>query len=124
MWRPGGDTGPADAADAWLAEHEPTGGTALATSAEPPRAGADVPDATAGTPQHGWRDDPTAPPTTGLLLRHGQTALSVQLRFSGIGDPPLTDYGRASGGRCGHPAGRQRGDGGGQQPAAAGTRDR
>ena len=42
----------------------------------------------------GWQDDPT-PPTTTLLLRHGQTALSVQKRFSGIGDQPLTDAGRA-----------------------------
>jgi probable phosphoglycerate mutase len=30
-----------------------------------------------------------------FLLRHGQTALSVDRRFSGAGDPPLTDVGRA-----------------------------
>jgi probable phosphoglycerate mutase len=29
-----------------------------------------------------------------VLLRHGQTALSIERRFSGIGDPKLTDLGR------------------------------
>jgi broad specificity phosphatase PhoE len=33
-------------------------------------------------------------PTRLLLLRHGQTELSVQNRFSGRGDLPLTDLGR------------------------------
>ena len=42
----------------------------------------------------GWQD-PAAPPTTTLLLRHGQTALSVEKRFSGVGDPELTEVGRA-----------------------------
>jgi ribonuclease H / adenosylcobalamin/alpha-ribazole phosphatase len=32
-------------------------------------------------------------PTTTLLLRHGQTALSAQRRFAGRGDIPLTDLG-------------------------------
>jgi broad specificity phosphatase PhoE/ribonuclease HI len=32
-------------------------------------------------------------PTALLLLRHAQTALSVERRFSGAGDPPLTEYG-------------------------------
>jgi ribonuclease H / adenosylcobalamin/alpha-ribazole phosphatase len=32
--------------------------------------------------------------TTTLLLRHGQTALSVDRRFAGRGDVPLTDIGR------------------------------
>jgi probable phosphoglycerate mutase len=34
-------------------------------------------------------------PTRMLLLRHGETAYSVQRRFSGRGDPPLTDRGVA-----------------------------
>ncbi|MEB3063555.1 bifunctional RNase H/acid phosphatase [[Mycobacterium] zoologicum] len=46
---------------------------------------------------------PTAPGWTGavgtptrlLLLRHGQTELSVQRRYSGRGNPQLTDTGRA-----------------------------
>ena len=36
---------------------------------------------------------PTSPPTTTVLLRHGQTPLSVERRFSGVGDPELTAYG-------------------------------
>ncbi|MFW0787456.1 histidine phosphatase family protein [Gordonia sp. CPCC 206044] len=36
-----------------------------------------------------------AEPTRLLLLRHGQTALSAQRRYSGRGDPALTDLGLA-----------------------------
>jgi ribonuclease H / adenosylcobalamin/alpha-ribazole phosphatase len=42
----------------------------------------------------GWQDA-RATRTTMLLLRHGQTELSVERRFSGIGDQPLTEVGRA-----------------------------
>jgi probable phosphoglycerate mutase len=43
----------------------------------------------------GWMSA-AVPPTTTVLLRHGQTALSVERRFSGIGaDPVLTDVGAA-----------------------------
>ena len=45
-------------------------------------------------PAAGWRD-PSAESTTMLLLRHGQTALSVDKRFSGVGDPQLTPTGQA-----------------------------
>ena len=69
VWRAGGDTGPADAADTWLAKKVPQR-------------------------LSGWQDTPVAPTTT-LLLRHGQTPLSVEKRFSGIGDPELTDVGLA-----------------------------
>ena len=41
----------------------------------------------------GWRAG-QGKPTTTLLLRHGQTALSVERRFAGRGDVPLTDTGR------------------------------
>ena len=41
----------------------------------------------------GWRAG-QAKPTTTLLLRHGQTALSVERRFAGRGDVPLTETGR------------------------------
>lgn len=42
-----------------------------------------------------------------LLLRHGQTALSVDRRFSGRGNPPLTDAGRRQAGQAAaHLAGR------------------
>lgn len=98
IWRPGGDTGPADAADAWLTEHD----TARA-SGDPPTSGDPGGDAGVRAPQlppgsrqerlAGWMA-PTAPPTTMLLLRHGQTALSVDKRFSGLGDHGLTEVGR------------------------------
>jgi probable phosphoglycerate mutase len=67
VWRLGGDTGKADAADAFLAK------------------------ASERTP---WQANPGTP-TTLLLLRHGQTPLSVEKRFSGIGDPSLTALGLA-----------------------------
>ncbi|XVQ08963.1 bifunctional RNase H/acid phosphatase [Spirillospora sp. CA-255316] len=37
----------------------------------------------------------TAAATTTLLLRHGETPLSIEKRFAGIGDVPLTDNGLA-----------------------------
>jgi probable phosphoglycerate mutase len=77
VWRAGGDTGPADAADTWIAANEPV--------AEKPAA----PNRLSG-----WQEAP-APPTTTLLLRHGQTPLSIEKRFSGIGDPTLTEVGLA-----------------------------
>jgi ribonuclease H / adenosylcobalamin/alpha-ribazole phosphatase len=40
----------------------------------------------------GWRPA-RGNPTTTLLLRHGQTALSAERRFAGRGDIPLTDLG-------------------------------
>ena len=40
----------------------------------------------------GWRR-PQGPPTTTLLLRHGQTPLSAERRFAGRGDVPLTELG-------------------------------
>src|SRR4029079_7755116 len=41
----------------------------------------------------GWTGA-TGTPTRLLLLRHGQTELSVQRRYSGRGNPALTDLGR------------------------------
>lgn len=41
----------------------------------------------------GWTGA-TGTPTRLLLLRHGQTELSVNRRYSGRGNPPLTDIGR------------------------------
>ncbi|WP_433598705.1 bifunctional RNase H/acid phosphatase [Nocardia sp. CA-135953] len=42
----------------------------------------------------------TGRPTRLLLLRHGQTALSIQRRYSGRGNPPLTDLGREQAARA------------------------
>ena len=77
VWRPGGDSGAADAADDFLATSPP------AQLAQP-----QVPNRLSG-----WQDPP-APPTTTLLLRHGQTVLSIDERFSGRGDQELTELGR------------------------------
>ena len=46
------------------------------------------------TSSTGW-SAPTGPGTRLLLLRHGETPLSVQRRFSGRGDPELTERGLA-----------------------------
>jgi probable phosphoglycerate mutase len=51
--------------------------------------GSDQAAASSGT---GWRAAGQAPTTT-LLLRHGQTEMSVQRRFAGRGDIPLTSAG-------------------------------
>ena len=40
----------------------------------------------------GW-DNPTADPTTTVLLRHGDTQLSPEHRFSGVRDLPLSANG-------------------------------
>src|ERR1700758_2851268 len=40
----------------------------------------------------GW-DNPTANPTTTILLRHGDTQLSPEHRFSGLSDLPLSPSG-------------------------------
>jgi broad specificity phosphatase PhoE/ribonuclease HI len=82
VWREGGDSGPPDAADTWLASHEPTASLA------------GTPPAPAQNRLSGWMD-PSAPPTTTLLLRHGQTVLSIEKRFSGVGGQELTEVGLA-----------------------------
>ena len=48
--------------------------------------------ARAGSAAPGWRPA-TGTPTRMVLLRHGQTPLSVDRRFSGLGDPALTELG-------------------------------
>ncbi|MFC5949141.1 histidine phosphatase family protein [Pseudonocardia lutea] len=51
---------------------------------------------TSGTPSGSaaWTGQKGAP-TRMLLLRHGQTPLSVEKRYSGLGDPVLTERGEA-----------------------------
>ncbi|WEH33136.1 bifunctional RNase H/acid phosphatase [Streptomyces sp. AM 4-1-1] len=56
-----------------------------------------APGAPAGTPQVGWgAPADLGTPTTFLLLRHGETALTPEKRFSGSGggDPELSETGR------------------------------
>lgn len=82
-----------EAMDAAAAMADPTagaGGNPGVTPedrADPPAGGSSVPTAP------GWTGAVGAP-TRLLLLRHGQTDLSVQRRYSGRGNPPLTDLGR------------------------------
>ncbi|MVU83478.1 bifunctional RNase H/acid phosphatase [Nocardia sp. ET3-3] len=49
--------------------------------------------AAGAAPSPGWTGA-VGRPTRLLLLRHGQTELSVQRRYSGRGNPPLTELGR------------------------------
>ncbi|MEU8197620.1 bifunctional RNase H/acid phosphatase [Microbispora amethystogenes] len=44
---------------------------------------------------HGWMPGASRTATSLLLLRHGQTPLSIEKRFSGLGDPELTPTGLA-----------------------------
>ncbi|MGW6294591.1 bifunctional RNase H/acid phosphatase [Streptomyces sp. NPDC055058] len=61
------------------------------------KAGADVRAAEAvATPRSGWGPADMGPPATFVLLRHGETPLTPQKRFSGSGgsDPSLSGVGR------------------------------
>lgn len=53
-----------------------------------------LPDPPAAPPSTGWTG-PGGDATRLLLLRHGQTELSVHRRYSGRGDPELTELGHA-----------------------------
>ncbi len=57
------------------------------------RRAADPPPSAVAVPPSTWTGN-TGGPTRLLLLRHGQTALSRQRRYSGRGNPELTDVGR------------------------------
>ncbi len=59
----------------------------------PPQAG----QARSAASAPGWLSD-RGKTTTTLLLRHGETALSVERRFAGRGDAPLTETGRRQAG--------------------------
>jgi probable phosphoglycerate mutase len=48
-----------------------------------------------GLPVRGSWDPPTAPATRLLLVRHGETALTAERRYSGRGEVPLTGRGTA-----------------------------
>lgn len=68
---------------------------AAAGIAAEPRSAAPAPASTeTPTSPAGWTGARGAP-TRFLLLRHGQTELSVERRYSGRGNPPLTELGRS-----------------------------
>ena len=64
------------------------------TAAPPPPAAWSDPDRTLPATQRlpGWNPATTAPTTT-VLLRHGESTLSIDRRFNGSSDPPLTERG-------------------------------
>ncbi|MFE1176531.1 bifunctional RNase H/acid phosphatase [Streptomyces sp. NPDC058773] len=77
---------------------------ALDTAAAPARSAAaraadeaaEAADAAPGAPPAGWGAPDLGPPATFVLLRHGETALTPEKRFSGSGgtDPELSAAGR------------------------------
>ncbi|MGW3911328.1 bifunctional RNase H/acid phosphatase [Streptomyces sp. NPDC005070] len=92
---PGGDAGqaPAGRDDAGRAEKPGDAGRA-GKAGDDQRAARNV---TATTPAAGWSAPPDmGAPATFVLLRHGETLLTPQKRFSGSGgsDPSLSDAGR------------------------------
>lgn len=72
-----------------------THGLATGGSEAHPTANGDVSAVTGADRGSGWMARPTRKATSFLLLRHGETPLSVEKRFSGLGDPTLTANGEA-----------------------------
>jgi broad specificity phosphatase PhoE/ribonuclease HI len=80
----GGETDPAVAAS----------GTAMPVDQSRAVGSAGSDSGAAAQHQPSWTPVPDmGPPTTLLLLRHGATALTAERRFSGVGDPELSDTG-------------------------------
>jgi ribonuclease H / adenosylcobalamin/alpha-ribazole phosphatase len=82
----------------WIPRAENAHADRLANQAMDAAAGIDPRPAAEATPRQatnaaGWTGARGAP-TRLLLLRHGQTELSVQRRYSGRGNPALTELGR------------------------------
>lgn len=79
---------------AWIARARNGHADRLANEAMDAASGSEKPSATTAvtTNPAGWTGAKGAP-TRLLLLRHGQTALSVERRYSGRGNPELTELG-------------------------------
>lgn len=96
-WIPRADNSHADA----LANEAMDAAAEMERGGEPPtaavREAAPPKSAEVVTNPAGWTGAKGAP-TRFLLLRHGQTELSVQRRYSGRGNPALTDLGRRQAG--------------------------
>ncbi len=80
-----------EAMDAAAATDDPAEQSSQTESSEP--SAADVTKTVAAPQSPGWTGA-RGIPTRLLLLRHGQTELSVQRRYSGRGNPALTEEGR------------------------------
>jgi ribonuclease H / adenosylcobalamin/alpha-ribazole phosphatase len=74
----------------WEPSSGASAGAASSASSSPPAPADD--EEPHQTPSTGWAA-PTGRPTTTILLRHGETPLSAEKRFAGIGEIPLTDVG-------------------------------
>lgn len=77
----------------WIPRGENSYADALANQAMDAAAGLDDPPSESHSSPAGWTGARGAP-TRLLLLRHGQTELSAERRYSGRGNPALTDVGR------------------------------
>jgi len=79
---------------------EPSRSMAALSTPVAPAAVTEPLDEPKATPANGWSDEAGAP-TTFVLLRHGETALTPEKRFSGSGgtDPELSEKGRWQAGR-------------------------
>jgi probable phosphoglycerate mutase len=87
----------ADASGATSGDTGADAGARAGTNTEAAAAGADARAARAvATPRAGWGPADMGPPATFVLLRHGETPLTPQKRFSGSGgsDPSLSEVGR------------------------------
>ncbi|MDT0402716.1 bifunctional RNase H/acid phosphatase [Streptomyces edwardsiae] len=99
--------GEARAADAGAVDARPTvaeGAGTVRPSGRTRQADADLRAAQAvATPGAGWAAPDMGPPATFVLLRHGETPLTPQKRFSGSGgsDPSLSGIGREQAQRAG-----------------------
>ncbi|MGW7219786.1 bifunctional RNase H/acid phosphatase [Streptomyces sp. NPDC054826] len=95
-----GKAGPGPVSEAGKAGTDPAseaGQSGTDPTSEAGKAGADVRAAEAvATPRSGWGPADMGPPATFVLLRHGETPLTPQKRFSGSGgsDPSLSGIGR------------------------------
>ncbi|MFL4903819.1 bifunctional RNase H/acid phosphatase [Streptomyces sp. MMS24-I2-30] len=96
QWSPSQSTAALDAGPAPDAVPTPDAGTAVRGPGVA-AAGADLRAARAvATPSAGWAPADLGAPSTFVLLRHGETPLTPQKRFSGSGgsDPSLSETGR------------------------------
>ncbi|QDI71341.1 bifunctional RNase H/acid phosphatase [Streptomyces calvus] len=87
----------ADASGATSGDTGADAGARAGTDTEAAAADADARAARAvATPRAGWGPADMGPPATFVLLRHGETPLTPQKRFSGSGgsDPSLSEVGR------------------------------
>jgi ribonuclease H / adenosylcobalamin/alpha-ribazole phosphatase len=78
---------------AWIPRSKNSHADRLANEAMDAAAEIETPTEAQKEAPAGWTGARGAP-TRFLLLRHGQTELSTQRRYSGRGNPPLTDVGR------------------------------